>query len=70
LACYNSIRANGLKRAREDFTTPSWYRHLKNLRSIGIVAADLQPMNVVPLKRRPILLDQPVSCWDDIKLQA
>lgn len=68
--CYTQIVANGISVAREGYTKTIWYRHLKNLRSIGIVAADLQPMNVVPLKRRPILLDQPVSSWDDIKLQA
>lgn len=69
-ACYNAIRLHGMARAKEDFTKRSWHRHIKNLKSIGIVAADLQPMNVVPLKRRPIYLDQPVSSWDDIKLQA
>lgn len=68
--CYLRIRTNGFQFAKDSYGRSVWYNHIKNLRSIGIVAADLQHINVVPLKRRPILLDQPVSCWDDIKLQA
>lgn len=66
--CYSLIRLNGLHIAKQSFTRPSWHRHIKNLSTIGLVAADLQPINVVPLLRRQIMLDQPVSSWDDIKL--
>lgn len=66
--CYSLIRMNGRHIARESFTKPSWHRHIQNLSKIGLVAADLQPLNVVPLLRRQILLDQPVSSWDEIKL--
>lgn len=66
--CYSLIRLNGLHLAKESFTKASWHRHIHNLGSIGLVAADLQSVNVVPLLRRQILLDQPVSSWDEIKL--
>lgn len=69
-SCYTQIRMNGFHVAKESFTKRTWARHLQNLRSVGLVAADLQPINVVPLRRRQIVLDQPVSSWDDIKLQA
>jgi II/X family phage/plasmid replication protein len=67
-ACYSQIRMSGFHIAKESFTKRSWHRHVKNLGTIGLVAADLQPINVVPLRRRQIVLDQPVSSWDDINL--
>ncbi len=66
--CYVRIRMMGGSVARSTFTKTTWHRHIKNLSSIGIGQSDLQHINVVPLKRRQIVLDQPVSCWDDIKL--
>jgi II/X family phage/plasmid replication protein len=66
--CYMRCRTIGFKQAQESFTRPTWTRHLKNLSTIGIKAPDLQPSNVVPFRRRAIVLDQPVSCWADIKL--
>ena len=66
--CYTRIRMMGFKIARGTFTKTTWYRHLENLRAIGLTDVDLQPINVVPLRRRQIVLDQPVSSWDDIKI--
>lgn len=67
-SCYTQIRMNGYHVAKESFTKTSWHRHVSNLRTVGLVAADLQPINVVPLRRRQIVLDQPVSSWDQINL--
>lgn len=66
--CYTTCRLIGYHEAKKSFTGRSWYRHLKNLRSVGLVAADLQPINVVPLRRRQIVLGEPVSSWDQINL--
>lgn len=66
-SCYSQIKLVGFKIARESFVKRSWYRHIKNLKTIGLVAADLQPINVVPLRKRQIVLDNPVSSWDDFK---
>jgi II/X family phage/plasmid replication protein len=66
--CYMRIRMNGFHIAKDTYGRSAWYTHLHNLSTIGLVAADLQPINVVPLLRRQIVLDQPVSCWDEIKL--
>lgn len=66
--CYNAIRLKGMHIAKEAYPKATWYKHIKYLGSIGLVAADFQSINVVPLLRRQILLDQPVSSWDEIKL--
>lgn len=67
-SCYTQIRMNGLHVAKESFTKTSWHRHISNLRTVGLGDSDFQHINVVPLRRRQIVLDQPVSSWDDIKL--
>lgn len=66
--CYLRIREKGYHIAKETYGQRVWYVHIKNLRTIGLVAADLQPSSVVPLRRRQIVLDQPVSNWDQINL--
>lgn len=66
--CYTDIRQRGLHIVKESYPKSTFLKHLKNLRSIGLVAADLQPSNVVPLRRRQIVLDQPVSNWGQINL--
>ena len=65
---YTRCRDMGYHHARSSFPSTTWTRHLKNLRTIGISTADLQPMNVVPLRKRQIVLNNPVSSWDDIQL--
>lgn len=66
--CYMRIRQNGYHNAKESYRPSTWFDHVKNLRSVGLVAADLQTFNVVPLRRRQIVLDQPISNWDQINL--
>lgn len=66
--CYCRCRNMGFQVAKSSFPSSSWSRHLKNLSTVGIGPADLQSTNIVPLRRRQVVLDQPVSSWDDIKL--
>lgn len=68
--CYLRCREKGFRQAKDSYPKGTFSRHLKNLSTIGVGPADLQPSNVVPLRRRQVVLDQPVSCWDDIKLEA
>lgn len=68
--CYLRCREKGYQQAKSSYPKGTFSRHLKNLSTIGVGPADLQPSNVVPLRRRQVVLDQPVSCWDDIKLEA
>lgn len=66
--CYTRIRLTNYLSAKESYPKATFYKHVKYLKTVGLVAADLQPINVVPLRKRQIVLDKPVSCWDDIKL--
>lgn len=67
--CYVRCRTMGKRVARSTYPSRStWFRHLKNLQKAGIKEVDLQSSNVVPLKKRQIVLDNPVACWGDIKL--
>lgn len=65
--CYCKIKTVGPESTKKQETS-SWYRHLKNLRTIGLSDADFQHINVVPLRTRRIVLETPVSGWDQIKL--
>lgn len=67
--CYMNCKTVGKEKARIAYKAKTtWYRHLKNLKKSGITEVDLQPTNIVPLRKRQIVLSEPVSCWDDIKL--
>lgn len=65
--CYLRCKQFGRHKAQAMYTNRTWYRHLKNLRLAGIKQIDLQLNNVVTLKARRLVLDQPVSCWADLK---
>lgn len=67
--CYLRCKNLGRHNAKNTYSSSrTWFRHLKNLKISGIKAIDLQSSNVIPLKKRQIILENPVSCWDDIKL--
>lgn len=66
--CYTRIRMTGYEQAKETYTKRSWYRHIGNLKAAGFKRADLQMINVIPLKKRAIQLSEPVKHWDDIRI--
>lgn len=68
--CYMRCRDLGLQVARTTYPSSTFRKHLQNLRSVGLGESDLQPYNVVPLRRRQLFLDKPVSSWDEIQLVA
>jgi II/X family phage/plasmid replication protein len=63
--CYMLIREHGWEKARNEFTKPTWYRHMKILHAAGLGDADIAAGNVVPLRRK-ILECQLVKSWADI----
>lgn len=65
--CFTRIRMYGYEQAKETYTKPSWYRHIGNLKAAGFRRADMQHINVIPLRKRAIEVSQPVRHWDDIK---
>jgi II/X family phage/plasmid replication protein len=64
--CYFRIRSLGYEQAKGTYSTPTWYRHIKNLKSAGLTRADLVQINVIPLKKRAICIGEPARYWDDI----
>lgn len=64
------IKAEGFERARE-LTAPSTHRrHVKVLREAGLSWADFQAGRVVPIRRTPLVLAQPVRSWSEVRLSA
>jgi II/X family phage/plasmid replication protein len=64
------IRASGYADWREGMPRSSFYRHKKILRAAGLSYGDFAARNVVSIRRRRIILDQPVRCWADLKRAA
>jgi II/X family phage/plasmid replication protein len=68
-ACYlswNTIRAVGFAAWRSDASKATFYRHKKILREAGLSYADFNARNVVPIRRRSIVLGQPVRSWSEL----
>lgn len=63
--CWVMIQREGWERAREFYSKPTWYRHLKILRAAGLRDADISVGQVVPLRRR-IIEARAVSSWSDL----
>lgn len=68
--CYIRIRTVGYEQAKTTYTKTSWYRHIGHLKNIGLNRADLNPSNVVPLRKRRIDVGQAVRNWDEIGLAS
>lgn len=64
---YLLVRQNGLANAKASTTKTTFYRHKKLLEDAGVAASDLVQSNVVPIRRKPILLCDAVCSWDDVK---
>lgn len=64
--CWLMIHSQGWERARDSFSKPSWYRHLKYLRAAGLGDADISAGQVVQLRRR-VFDAQLVTSWQQLK---
>lgn len=63
--CWVMIQSQGWERAREMYTKPTWYRHMKILRAAGLRDADISRGEIVPL-RRQIMSARLVTNWQQI----
>lgn len=61
-----TIREIGAELTRATMSYRTWHRHKQILFGAGLTFADFQASNVVPLRRRTIVLDEPVQSWDEI----
>lgn len=59
------IAVDGHQAAPASMTKATWYRHVKILRAAGLSWGDFAAGNVVPLRRKPLIM-KPVTCWADM----
>jgi II/X family phage/plasmid replication protein len=64
------IRASGFSDWRDGMARSTFYKHLKILQAAGLSYADFQGRKVVPIRRRRIVLDQPVKSWAELRRAA
>lgn len=63
---WSLVRAIGAAEAQASMPRATWFRHRKIMFDAGMSWSDLQAGNVLPLRRRPIVLDVPVRSWADL----
>lgn len=62
------IQACGYSFAQANMPRTTFYRHCALLRAAGLSSADLCAAKVIELRKRSLILEQPVLCWEDIKI--
>lgn len=61
------IRQQGQESAKALMPRRTWLHHRKILFGAGLTFADLHSAQILPFRRRSILIDQPVRSWDDLR---
>jgi len=72
LAAYRTwglIKMVGQEEAKLSMPVRTWHRHKGLLFAAGLSWADFSAGNVVPFRRKTILIGEPVESWDDIRKQ-
>ena len=64
---YLLVKQHGLEVAKISTPKTTFHRHKKLLKDAGVAASDLVQSNVVPIRRKPILLCDAVCSWEDVK---
>jgi II/X family phage/plasmid replication protein len=67
--CFLMIKNEGWEKAREAYSKPTWYRHLKVLHLAGLGDADIAAGTVVSFRRR-VIESQMVSSWAELQRVA
>lgn len=73
LAAYRTwalVKSIGVEEARSSMPDRTWYRHCGFLRAAGLTWADFNTGQVVPFRRRTLVLEQPVTSWEDVRRAA
>lgn len=65
-----AIQQLGFETSKQMASRRTHYRHVKVLRAAGYSFSDFQARRVVSLRRRPLVLAQPVRSWSDLRLAA
>lgn len=64
---WSLIMAHGYEFARDNTPKSTHHKHVKVLMQAGISFADFQAGRVVALRRKPLVLAQPVTSWDELR---
>lgn len=62
-----AIQQLGFETAKQMASRRTHYRHVKVLRAAGYSFSDFQARRVVALRRRPLVLAQPVRSWHELR---
>lgn len=60
------IRTDGMETTRSLMPKSTWYRHKKLLNKVGISWADFKNGNIVPFRKKTIMLSEPIKSWGEI----
>jgi II/X family phage/plasmid replication protein len=60
------VQAYGYNEWKAKASRATFYRHKKIMKAAGLSYADFQQRRVVPIRRRAIVLNQPVRSWADL----
>lgn len=64
------IHVMGHKAVQDSMTHSTWYRHLGLLKRSGLGWGDIAAGEVVPIRRKPLVLSEPVRSWDELRKSA
>lgn len=67
--CFLAIQQKGWQFAKEHYTKPTWYRHLKVLHAAGLGDCDISAGKVVQLRRK-VIECQMIHSFDDLLIAA
>lgn len=64
------IKVVGYTQTKDSMPARTFFDHCKFLRAAGLSSADLCAGRVLELRKRSLILEQPVLCWEDIRKAA
>lgn len=65
-----NIRQYGYEHMKSKTPVSTWTRNKKLLKLAGLSDSDLCASNILPFRRRQIVLSQPITSWDDLRMAA
>lgn len=67
---WSLIKTIGHDQTKASMPRATWFLHTKYLRAAGLSSADLCSGQVIPFRRKALVLDAPVLSWDDMRKAA
>lgn len=64
---WSLVKVVGVEQARASMPVSTWTRHRRAMLDAGLSLADLRAGNVLPFRRKTIVLGNPVRSWDELR---